>query len=137
MSHTAPLISLCFRPKKIKLLLLLLVETFNLMTCVSPDLIGLLSDKEHLDHLMSLSPEDLLLRWVNHHLRNAGTSTIGNFSEDIKVFFRTHTHSRTHIIPQTHECNPVSFCTTAGLSSLLPPVGPDCSARRARLQNEY
>ncbi|KAL7380530.1 hypothetical protein ABVT39_019349 [Epinephelus coioides] len=48
------------------------------------DLIGLLSDKEHLDHLMSLSPEDLLLRWVNHHLRNAGTSTIRNFSEDIK-----------------------------------------------------
>ncbi|XP_042357311.1 plastin-1 [Plectropomus leopardus] len=48
------------------------------------DLIGLLSEKENLDHLMSLSPEELLLRWVNHHLRNAGTSTIRNFSEDIK-----------------------------------------------------
>lgn len=47
-------------------------------------LIGLLSEKEDLDHLMSLSPEELLLRWVNHHLRNAGTSTISNFSEDIK-----------------------------------------------------
>ncbi|XP_051252344.1 plastin-1-like [Dicentrarchus labrax] len=47
-------------------------------------LIGLLRDGEDLDHLMSLSPEELLLRWVNHHLRNAGTQTISNFSEDIK-----------------------------------------------------
>ncbi|XP_059209348.1 plastin-1 [Centropristis striata] len=47
-------------------------------------LIALLNDKESLDQLMSLSPEELLLRWVNHHLRNAGTSTISNFSDDIK-----------------------------------------------------
>ncbi|XP_068558473.1 plastin-1-like [Cebidichthys violaceus] len=47
-------------------------------------LIGLVTNKENLDHLLSLSPEDLLLRWVNHHLRNAGTNTIGNFSDDIK-----------------------------------------------------
>ncbi|KAM9777259.1 plastin-1 [Neosynchiropus ocellatus] len=47
-------------------------------------LIGLLSDGEHLDHLMSLSPEELLLRWVNYHLQRAGTSTIRNFSDDIK-----------------------------------------------------
>uniref|UniRef100_A0A8C4GXV6 Plastin-1 n=1 Tax=Dicentrarchus labrax TaxID=13489 RepID=A0A8C4GXV6_DICLA len=59
-------------------------------------LIGLLRDGEDLDHLMSLSPEELLLRWVNHHLRNAGTQTISNFSEDIKVPFRTHTDSRAY-----------------------------------------
>ncbi|KAM8834068.1 plastin-1 [Synchiropus splendidus] len=47
-------------------------------------LIGLLSEGEHLDHLMSLSPEELLLRWVNYHLQRAGTSTIRNFSDDIK-----------------------------------------------------
>uniref|UniRef100_A0A8C6V4Q7 Plastin 1 (I isoform) n=1 Tax=Neogobius melanostomus TaxID=47308 RepID=A0A8C6V4Q7_9GOBI len=47
-------------------------------------LICLLRDGEQLDHLMSLSPEELLLRWVNYHLRNAGTQTISNFSEDIK-----------------------------------------------------
>lgn len=47
-------------------------------------LICLLSDGEQLDHLMSLSPEELLLRWVNYHLRNAGTNKISNFSEDIK-----------------------------------------------------
>uniref|UniRef100_A0A8C6V1B4 Plastin 1 (I isoform) n=1 Tax=Neogobius melanostomus TaxID=47308 RepID=A0A8C6V1B4_9GOBI len=48
-------------------------------------LICLLRDGEQLDHLMSLSPEELLLRWVNYHLRNAGTQTISNFSEDIKT----------------------------------------------------
>uniref|UniRef100_A0A3Q3JPF2 Plastin 1 n=2 Tax=Monopterus albus TaxID=43700 RepID=A0A3Q3JPF2_MONAL len=48
------------------------------------DLISLLEEGEQLDHLMSLSPEELLLRWVNYHLRNAGTQTIRNFSEDIK-----------------------------------------------------
>ncbi|XP_068435955.1 plastin-1 [Clinocottus analis] len=47
-------------------------------------LIGILTDKEDLDQLKSLSPEQLLLRWVNQHLRNAGTNTISNFSEDIK-----------------------------------------------------
>ncbi|XP_029983576.1 plastin-1 [Sphaeramia orbicularis] len=47
-------------------------------------LIALLADGEQLDHLMSLSPEELLLRWVNYHLRNAGTKTISNFSDDIK-----------------------------------------------------
>ncbi|XP_069008748.1 plastin-1-like [Embiotoca jacksoni] len=48
------------------------------------DLINLLKDGETLDHLMSLSPEELLLRWVNYHLCNAGAQTISNFSEDIK-----------------------------------------------------
>uniref|UniRef100_A0A3Q0R837 Plastin 1 (I isoform) n=1 Tax=Amphilophus citrinellus TaxID=61819 RepID=A0A3Q0R837_AMPCI len=47
-------------------------------------LIALLADGESLEHLISLSPEELLLRWVNYHLRNAGTETISNFSEDIK-----------------------------------------------------
>ncbi|XP_020494368.1 plastin-1 [Labrus bergylta] len=47
-------------------------------------LISLLADGEQLERLMSLSPEELLLRWVNYHLRNAGTKTINNFSEDIK-----------------------------------------------------
>ncbi|XP_068607637.1 plastin-1-like isoform X2 [Brachionichthys hirsutus] len=47
-------------------------------------LVNLLSDGEHLDRLLSLSPEEMLLRWVNHHLQNAGTKTISNFSEDIK-----------------------------------------------------
>uniref|UniRef100_A0A8C1PB51 Plastin 1 (I isoform) n=1 Tax=Cyprinus carpio TaxID=7962 RepID=A0A8C1PB51_CYPCA len=40
---------------------------------------------EELDHLMSMSPEDLLLRWVNYHLKAAGWQQIRNFSDDIKV----------------------------------------------------
>ncbi|CAL8285456.1 unnamed protein product [Lota lota] len=47
-------------------------------------LIGLLAEGEALDHLLSISPEELLLRWVNTHLHNAGTKSIRNFSEDIK-----------------------------------------------------
>uniref|UniRef100_H2MA05 Plastin 1 (I isoform) n=1 Tax=Oryzias latipes TaxID=8090 RepID=H2MA05_ORYLA len=48
------------------------------------DLIALLEDGEKLEHLMSLSPEELLLRWVNYHLQNAKTQKIRNFSDDIK-----------------------------------------------------
>ncbi|XP_051985100.1 plastin-1-like [Xyrauchen texanus] len=47
-------------------------------------LIALLDESEDLDHLMSMSPEDLLLRWVNHHLKAAGWQPIRNFSDDIK-----------------------------------------------------
>ncbi|XP_062325139.1 plastin-1-like [Osmerus eperlanus] len=47
-------------------------------------LIVLLGEGEEIDHLLSMSPEELLLRWVNYHLGNAGTETIKNFSEDIK-----------------------------------------------------
>lgn len=34
---------------------------------------------------MKLSPEELLLRWANFHLENAGWHKISNFSSDIKV----------------------------------------------------
>lgn len=34
---------------------------------------------------MKLSPEELLLRWANFHLENAGWQKINNFSTDIKV----------------------------------------------------
>lgn len=34
---------------------------------------------------MKLSPEELLLRWANFHLENAGWQKINNFSSDIKV----------------------------------------------------
>ncbi|XP_071991331.1 plastin-2 [Engystomops pustulosus] len=47
-------------------------------------LIALLRDGESLEDLMKLSPEELLLRWANYHLENAGCSKINNFSSDIK-----------------------------------------------------
>uniref|UniRef100_A0A673NPC6 Plastin-3 n=1 Tax=Sinocyclocheilus rhinocerous TaxID=307959 RepID=A0A673NPC6_9TELE len=48
-------------------------------------LAALLRDGETLEDLMKLSPEELLLRWANFHLENAGWSKINNFSHDIKV----------------------------------------------------
>lgn len=53
-------------------------------------LIALLRDGESLEDLMKLSPEELLLRWANYHLEEAGCGKINNFSNDIKVI--THTH---------------------------------------------
>ncbi|XP_052005806.1 plastin-3 [Xyrauchen texanus] len=47
-------------------------------------LAALLRDGETIEDLMKLSPEELLLRWANYHLDNAGWSKINNFSHDIK-----------------------------------------------------
>uniref|UniRef100_A0A669BNS3 Plastin-3 n=1 Tax=Oreochromis niloticus TaxID=8128 RepID=A0A669BNS3_ORENI len=47
-------------------------------------LAALLRDGETLEDLMKLSPEELLLRWANFHLENAGQKKINNFSSDIK-----------------------------------------------------
>lgn len=50
-----------------------------------PGLIHLLEEGETLEDLQKLSPEAILIRWVNYHLANAGQSRrINNFSEDIK-----------------------------------------------------
>lgn len=49
-----------------------------------PGLAGLLYDGERLEDLMKLSPEAILLRWVNHHLEQAGVSRrCTNFQSDI------------------------------------------------------
>ncbi|XP_067851144.1 plastin-1-like [Heptranchias perlo] len=47
-------------------------------------LIALLMEGEELEELLKLSPEDLILRWVNYHLENAQFEKISNFSQDIK-----------------------------------------------------
>ncbi|XP_026910761.2 plastin-3 [Acinonyx jubatus] len=47
-------------------------------------LAALLRDRETLEELMKLSPEELLLRWANFHLENSGWQKINNFSADIK-----------------------------------------------------
>uniref|UniRef100_A0A8C5MSD3 Plastin-3 n=1 Tax=Leptobrachium leishanense TaxID=445787 RepID=A0A8C5MSD3_9ANUR len=48
-------------------------------------LAALLREGETLEDLMKLSPEELLLRWANFHLENAGWQKISNFSTDIKL----------------------------------------------------
>lgn len=105
---------------------------FWLIATISAGLISLLLDGETLDHLMSLSPEELLLRWVNYHLMNAGTKKICNFSEDIKVLLRTH----------TWECTTAYWKVThsgasAGLAGLFLPAGPDRSVRGEGLQEHH
>eukprot|EP01130_Rhizamoeba_saxonica_P006357 TRINITY_DN2533_c0_g1_i1.p1 TRINITY_DN2533_c0_g1~~TRINITY_DN2533_c0_g1_i1.p1 ORF type:complete len:527 (-),score=161.44 TRINITY_DN2533_c0_g1_i1:39-1619(-) len=50
-----------------------------------PELYRLLEEGETLEDLMKLSPEQILLRWVNYHLRESGSNKrIENFSGDIK-----------------------------------------------------
>jgi hypothetical protein len=50
-----------------------------------PYLIRLLEPGETLEDLLKLSPEQILLRWVNFHLKAAGSSRrVHNFSGDIK-----------------------------------------------------
>ena len=50
-----------------------------------PELIRLLNPGEQLADLLKLSPEQLLLRWFNYHLKAAGyEKKITNFSGDIK-----------------------------------------------------
>lgn len=46
---------------------------------------ALLKEGESLEELMELSPEELLLRWVNFHLEKKTNLHISNFSGDIKV----------------------------------------------------
>ncbi len=50
-----------------------------------PDLAALLLDGETLADLMRLSPEEILIRWVNYHLaRSTCGRQISNFTGDIK-----------------------------------------------------
>ena len=51
-----------------------------------PGLARLLREGETMDDLMKLSPEELLLRWVNYHLEKSGSDKrIKNFGSDIMV----------------------------------------------------
>jgi len=50
-----------------------------------PGLAALLGDDETIEDLMKLSPEQILLRWVNYQLRQSGCDRqITNLTHDIK-----------------------------------------------------
>ncbi|GIY35182.1 plastin-2 [Caerostris darwini] len=50
-----------------------------------PGLVQLVNSGEEMSDLIKLSPESILLRWVNYHLERAGTNRrISNFTSDIK-----------------------------------------------------
>jgi len=61
--------------------------------------VALLEEGETLDDLMMLSPEQILIRWVNYHLLRAGCGRqISNFTTDIKDSF-AYTHLLHQIAP--------------------------------------
>ena len=50
-----------------------------------PGLAALLEEDETIEDLMKLSPEQILLRWVNYHLRQSGCDRrVTNLTNDIK-----------------------------------------------------
>jgi len=50
-----------------------------------PGLVALLEDGETIEDLMKLSPEQILIRWVNYHLARSNCGRqINNFTSDIK-----------------------------------------------------
>uniref|UniRef100_A0A8C6WKA3 Plastin-3 n=1 Tax=Neogobius melanostomus TaxID=47308 RepID=A0A8C6WKA3_9GOBI len=79
-------------------------------------LAALLRDGETLEDLMKLSPEELLLRWANYHLENAGQPKINNFSGDIKDS-RAYFHLLNQISPKgTEEEQPRIDINMAGFN---------------------
>ncbi|XP_049448059.1 plastin-3-like [Epinephelus fuscoguttatus] len=79
-------------------------------------LAALLRDGETLEDLMKLSPEELLLRWANFHLENAGWQKINNFSSDIKDS-RAYFHLLNQISPKgTEEDQPRIDINMSGFS---------------------
>ncbi|KAG5872861.1 hypothetical protein JTB14_002914 [Gonioctena quinquepunctata] len=76
------------------------IGLFNQITLEHcPGLTTLLSEDEKIDDLMKLSPEAILLRWVNYHLERAGTHRrVNNFQSDI-VDSEVYTHLIKQIAP--------------------------------------
>eukprot|EP01120_Amphizonella_sp_Union-15-10_P012183 TRINITY_DN5373_c0_g1_i1.p1 TRINITY_DN5373_c0_g1~~TRINITY_DN5373_c0_g1_i1.p1 ORF type:complete len:527 (-),score=90.35 TRINITY_DN5373_c0_g1_i1:78-1658(-) len=57
----------------------------NLNLTIHPELYRLLESGEDISDFVKLPPEQILLRWVNYHLKNSGSpKRINNFSGDIK-----------------------------------------------------
>ncbi|XP_020223804.1 fimbrin-1 [Cajanus cajan] len=51
----------------------------------TPQLVELVDDSEEIEELLNLSPEKVLLKWMNFHLQRAGyEKTVRNFSSDVK-----------------------------------------------------
>uniref|UniRef100_A0A8C5D3A8 Plastin-3 n=1 Tax=Gadus morhua TaxID=8049 RepID=A0A8C5D3A8_GADMO len=81
-------------------------------------LAALLRDGESLEDLMKLSPEELLLRWANFHLNNAGIEPISNLQSDIKDS-RAYFHLLQQIAPNgSKEDVPQISIDMSGLSDM-------------------
>lgn len=71
---------------------------------IHPGLLLLLKTNETQDDFLNLSKEDILLRWMNYHLKKSGYSgpEIKNFSSDIKDSV-AYTYLLYQIAPQGHQ----------------------------------
>uniref|UniRef100_A0A3P8ZRK5 Plastin-2 n=1 Tax=Esox lucius TaxID=8010 RepID=A0A3P8ZRK5_ESOLU len=87
-------------------------------------LIALLRDGESLEDLMKLSPEELLLRWANYQLEEAGCPKINNFSSDIKVG-HMHYDSKAYY-------NILNQVAPKGDEEGIPPIAIDMSGIREK-----
>ncbi|CEF71495.1 Fimbrin [Strongyloides ratti] len=76
------------------------IGLFNQIDLVNvPGLFRLLKDGETLDDLRRLSPEEILLRWVNYHLEKAGCQRrLQNFTTDV-IDSEIYTHLINQIAP--------------------------------------
>uniref|UniRef100_A0A8C5E6G4 Plastin-3 n=1 Tax=Gouania willdenowi TaxID=441366 RepID=A0A8C5E6G4_GOUWI len=94
-------------------------------------LAALLRDGETLEDLMKLSPEELLLRWANFHLENAGQPKISNFSSDIKDS-KAYFHLLNQIAPKgTEEDQPRIDINMAGFSESDPTKRAEAMLQQA------
>jgi plastin-1 len=57
----------------------------NITLARHPELFRLLEEGEEIGDLLKLSPEHILIRWMNYHLKRSGNPRrVHNFSGDIK-----------------------------------------------------
>lgn len=62
---------------------LVAIQKIDLKDC--PEIYRLLQDGEELSDLMKLTPEEILIRWINYHLRQAGqTRQVKNLGKDLQ-----------------------------------------------------
>lgn len=75
-----------------------------------PEIYRLLKDGEELSDLMKLPAEEILIRWINYHLRAAGqTRQVGNLGKDLQDSFAIYhvlNQLDKQVCPLTHINNP-------------------------------
>nr|CAB3477244.1 unnamed protein product [Digitaria exilis] len=92
----------------------------------TPQLVELVEDSKEMEELMSLSPEKILLRWMNFQLKKGGYQrTVTNFSSDIKVC--TMIHSPCEDLFFTFPTQKMQ--DSEAYACLLNVLAPECSTK--------
>lgn len=74
-----------------------------------PGLVTLLQDGENVEDLLKLTPEQILMRWVNFHMEKAGCDRrVTNFSQDIHDSI-VYGHLLPQIAPKEHNINKLAL----------------------------